>query len=269
MRILQNDYLSTATISITGLSPSTPIDNLKNNIKGDICRVLSGSTTITLTWTELTPVGVVVIPACNFSASAEIKLKAYFSADTSVLTEETPWKFACPGVLLEDWGFSQPLNVNMFSDNNILVATYLSEQRSIRRLEILIQDPENTFLDISKIVIGEYFETRYNANYGTEMGFLDLTENSMAASGDIKSNWGPKKTTMSFNLDWIHQSDRYKVQQMFLAGKNKFMFISLLPEYVDPVLERQSSIYGKMPSISSVRFSNINLYSSQIQIESY
>ena len=270
LRILTDNAADRATITVAGTAVGMGADKLKTDIKGEVCRVLSGTATITLDWPALQTVGAVVIPASNLGPSSTIRVSAYLDAAGTTLLSDSGVKFAAPGTLLENWDFSQPLNVNAFSDGDIpITACYLPEQVAARRVVIDISNPDNTFVDMSRLIVGGYHQPKYTASYGASLGLTDLTVNARAASGDIKSDWGPRAKTMQFDLGWIDNADRERVRQMLFRGVGKFVFISLLSENEDPVLERDYSIYGKPSQPGSLAFAMYNTHSTQVQIEGF
>lgn len=270
IRLLTNNAADRATITVANTAAGMGADKLKTDIKGEVCRVLAGSANLVLTWPALETVGAVVIPASNLGPSSTIRVRAYLDAAGTTLLADSGIKFAAPGTILEYWDFSQPLNVNLFADGAApITACYLPEQVAARRVEIAITNPDNTFIDISRLVAGGYHALKYNPDYGATVGTLDLTKNTRAASGDIKTDWGPKASNMTFDLGWIDNSDREKVRQLIAKGVGRFMFVSIFPENDDPVLERDYSIYGKPSQAGSMTYSLFNLHSSQFQIEGF
>lgn len=270
IRLLTNNAADRATITVANTAAGMGADKLKTDIKGEVCRVLAGSANLVLTWPALETVGAVVIPASNLGPSSTIRVRAYLDAAGTALLADSGIKFAAPGTILEYWDFSQPLNVNLFADGAApITACYLPEQVAARRVEIAITNPDNTFIDISRLVAGGYYALKYNPDYGATVGTLDLTKNTRAASGDIKTDWGPKASNMTFDLGWIDNSDRERVRQLIAKGVGRFMFVSIFPENDDPVLERDYSIYGKPSQAGSMTYSLFNLHSSQFQIEGF
>lgn len=270
LRILTKNSADTAVLTVPSTVAGLSASNLKTDIKGEVCRVLGTSCSITLDWAVLETVGVVVIPASNLGPSSTIRVRAYLDAGGSTLLADTGVRWAAPGTTLENWDFSQDLNVNAFSDGiGAITACYFESQVACRKLVIEITNPAGSFIDLARLVVGGYQELVYTADYGASIGTLDMTKNSRAASGDIKTDWGPKANTLQFDLSWIADSDRERVRQLIARGVGRFLFISLLPENADPALERDYSIYGKPAQAGSMAFARFSLHSTNIQIEGF
>ena len=270
IRIITDNAADRATITVANTAAGMGSDKLKTDIKGEVCRVLASSATITLTWPKLETVGAVVIPASNLGPSSTIRVWAYLDEAGTQILADSGVKWAAPGTILENWDFSQTLNVNAFTDGVApITACYLPEQVACRRVTIFITNPDNTFIDMSRIITGGYHAPKYGASYGASIGVNDLTQNTRTASGDIKSDWGPRNSTLQFDLGWIDNIDRERVRQLISRGVGKFLFISLLAEHYDPVLERDYSIYGKLSQVGSMSFSAFNLHNTTFQIEGF
>ena len=270
IKIITDNAADRATITVPSTAAGLGADRLKTDIKGEVCRVLSSSATITLAWSAAETIGAVVIPASNLGPSSTIRVRAYLDAAGATLLQDSGVRWAAPGTTLTNWDFAQPLNVNQFADGTApLTACYLPEQAAVRKLVIDITNPGSSFIDISRLVVGGYHALQYGATYGAAVSTSDMTKNSRAASGDIKSDWGPRASTLQFDLAWVAAADRERVRQLIARGIGKFLFVSLLPEHADPVLERDSSIYGKPTQPGSLSFAFFQMYSTQIQIEGF
>lgn len=270
LRILTKNATDIATITVPSTAAGMPASNLKTDIKGEVCRILGSSANITLEWPALETVGVVAIPISNLGSSSTIRARAYLDSGGTTLLEDTGILWAAPGTILENWDFSQDLNVNAFTDGiGAITACYFESQVACRKIVIDITNPDGTFIDLARLVVGGYQEVQYSADYGASIGTLDMTKNSRAASGDIKTDWGPKSNTLQFDLNWVANADRERIRQMIARGIGRFVFMSLFPENADPVLERDYSIYGKPVQPGSMVFNNYNLHSTNIQIEGF
>ena len=270
LRLVTNNATDRATITVPSTAAGMPASNLKTDIKGEVCRILGSTASITLEWSALETVGVVAIPISNLGPSSTIRARAYLDSGGTTLLADTGVLWAAPGTILENWDFSQDLNVNAFTDGiGAITSCYFQSQVACRKMVINITNPDGTFIDLARLVVGGYQEVQYNADYGASIGTLDMTKNSRAASGDIKTDWGPKSNTLQFDLSWVANADRERIRQMIARGIGRFVFMSLFPENADPVLERDYSIYGKPVQPGSMVFNNYNLHSTNIQIEGF
>lgn len=270
LRIISDNAADRATIVVPNTASGMGASKLKTDYKGEVCRVLSSTATITCTWPNLETLAAVIIPASNLGPSSTIRVRAYLNSDNSSLIADSGVKYAAPGEILENWDFQTTLNVNFFADGiSPIVACYLPEHVAARKVVIDITNPDNSFIDLSRLVIGKFLAPKYNADYGQTDTLIDLSVNTRASSGDLKTDWGPKAIKKSFDLAWINDADRANVTQLMHRGIGRWIFVSLCPENDDPVLERDKSIYGKLTQPTSMGWSKQGLHSASFEIEGY
>lgn len=270
MRIISDNAANKATITVANTAPELGAANLLTDIKGQVCRVLGKSATITLTWLTLETVGGVVIPASNLGPSSTIRVRAYSDEGGLNLITDTGVKWAAPGPIFSNEDFTQPLNVNSFTFGfPPLTQVYFQQQQAVRRIVIDIAGQDADFIDMSRLIVGRYFQTKINANYGQQDAIIDLSTNSRAASGDIKTDFGPKAKRMTFDLQAVHETDRAQVLHIFQRGIGRWIFISLVPDHVDAELERDKSIYGKLMTPGTMSWAYFAHHSSSFEIEGF
>ena len=270
MRTISDNAANRATITVSNTAPNLGASNLLTDIKGQVCRVLGKSATITLTWPSLETVGGVVIPASNLGPSSTIRVRAYSDEEGLNLITDTGVKWAAPGPIFSNEDFTQPLNVNSFAFGfPPLTQVYFQQQQAVRRIVIDIAGQDADFIDMSRLIVGRYFQTKINANYGQQDAIIDLSTNSRAASGDIKTDFGPKAKRMTFDLQAVDETDRAQVLHIFQRGIGRWIFISLVPEHVDAELERDKSIYGKLSAPGVMSWAYFAHHSSSFEIEGF
>jgi hypothetical protein len=170
LRIITNNVADTATITVANTASGMGASKLKTDIKGEVCRILSGTASIVLTWPTLETIGAVVIPASNLGPSSTIRVMAYLDSGGTTLLADTGVLWAAPGTVLENWDFSQDLNVNAFTDGiGAITACYFESQVACRKMVINITNPDGTFIDLARLVVGGYHEVQYNADYGASI----------------------------------------------------------------------------------------------------
>lgn len=270
MRIISDNAANRATITVANTATKLGAANLLTDIKGQVCRVLGKSATITLTWRTLETVGGVVIPASNLGPSTTIRVRAYSDEEGLKLVTDTGDKWAAPGPIFSNEDFTQPLNVNSFAFSSPpITQVYFRQQEVVRRVVIEIAGQDADYIDMSRLIVGRYFQTKINASYGQQDTVIDLSTNSRAASGDIKTDFGPVAKRMTFDLQAIDETDRARVLRIFQSGVGKWIFISLVPEHVDAELESDKSIYGKLSAPGTMSWTYFAHHSSSFEIEGF
>lgn len=270
MRFVTDNAADRATVTVANTAIGLGAENLLTDTKGQVCRILGNVATITVTWPTLETVGAVVIPASNLGASTTIQVKAYSDELGTNLLYDTGTKWAAPGAIFENEDFTQPLNVNSFAFGfPPLTQVYFEQQQAVKRVEVFLAGQEEGFIDISRLVIGPYFEPSVSAAYGQDDGIIDLSVNTRAASGDIKTENGPMAKRMTLTLDAVSTEDRAKVLRILQRGVGKWLFVSICPQDIDAEKERDKSIYGKLSTPGSMNWNYYANHTSVFEIEGF
>lgn len=265
MRILYDNAADRATVTATDAAPTMGPEYLLTDDKAEACRILASIGTITLSWAEPEVIAAVVLPASNLSASSSIQVKAYLEGS---LVHDTGERDAAPGPMLANWGFRQRINVNAFDGGPPIVAVYLPWVEC-DRIEIVLSDPSRTYLDVFRVVCGQYIEPQYGASYGAAPGITDLTTNSRSAAGSLRSDVGPRASTLAFDLSVIAETDRHMVMKVIQLGTGRGIFVSLLPEDPDPLKEQANMIYGKQRQAGAMPYFAPLLHQTSFQIDGW
>ena len=189
LRIIHNNSADIAT----GLTASTTAgglvaSNMLNDFKGSVHRSTGTSVTYTLTWLVGQGIGGVSLPATNLTADATWRVRGYSAGAGGTLVMDSGVVYACPGGRLGMWDWSRPVNANAFAyGGSAKTALWFAAQPSVKRLEILVEDPTNAagFIDCARIIAGTFWEPKVNPGYGVSIGVDDSSTNTRNDSGDF------------------------------------------------------------------------------------
>lgn len=265
-RIVSDNAADRAVLTVPATAAGMGAAHLKTDIKGQACRVLGDVATITAAWPTDEAVACVVLPACSLSADATVRVRCFDDAGTQII--DTGERWAVPGATLGNWDFTQPLNVNAFSEGAATCQVWF-DHVAARRVEITLADPGAAFLDFARLVIGPYFAPEYGPSFGASVSTVDLAKTSRAASGDLRTDWAPKAAALQFDLEHIVQRDRARVRQLLAGGVGRWLFVSLCAEDADPVREQDYSIYGKPSNSGAMAYANAIYHSTRMQLEGW
>lgn len=301
LRIIYQNAADTSTTTITAsstASASTPTTNLKLDPKSQVWR--SGSVTtaasngvytakanLVVVFAASTVVGGIVLPFCNLSSIATIRVRGYTgtapvmlgTVDTPTVTTagtlvfDTGTILACPyqPLGLWDWG-TQPLGVNSYSyGGGTYARAWVPSKPSCTSLLIEIVDTANysPYIEASRIIIGNYWSPKYNTSFGLSNTYQDLSSNSRSESGDLISNRGVIYNSLSFDLTYLTPADRLEMSRILKGnGISKPLLISLFPDNADDYAKEQAhQIYGKLSQLSGIQHTMFDIYGTQIEIE--
>jgi hypothetical protein len=314
LRIIYNNILDlpNTILASSTASAATPVSNLKLDSKSQVWRsqstgVLNTAATGSIkTYTvranlvvNLTPtvvgqpvepaiIGGVVLPFCNLSSVATIRVRGYTGVDaapgasgtnTPVGVAGGTEKFdtgkisACPYQTfgLWNWG-SIPLGVNSYSyGGGTYARAWAPVQVACNSILIEIEDLENLnpYIEVSRIVAGSYWSPKYNTSFGLSTGSQDLSQHERSESGDLITNRGIRYRNMKFDLTWLPPADRLEFNRILRGnGLPRPLFISLFPDNsADYEKEQAHQIYGKLSQLSDITHPIFEMYSTSIDIE--
>ena len=293
------DLSTTTIVASSTASNSTATSNLKSDTKSLIWRSASVTTSpqnakytvkanllVTCTTSNI---GGIILPFCNLSSSATIRVRGYNGAipvmggtvDSPTVTAIGTLRFDTGAVLaspaqvfgLWSWG-TVPLGVNSYSYGGGAYGRVwipLNSQKTCTSLIIEIIDTQNPspYIEVSRLVIGSYWSPKYNTSYGLSSSTKDLSTHERTESGDLITNRGIRYRTMKFDLNYLTSPDRLEFSRILRGnGLPKPILISLFPDNAtDYDKEQAHQIYGKLSQLSDVVNPILDMYSTSIDIE--
>lgn len=121
---------------------------------------------------------------------------------------------------------------------------------------------------VSKFIVGNYWAPTYNAPFGMQVGYEDTTSTDRLQSGDLYSVVGPRHKVMTFELEYLTETDKFKLFDIIKSiGKSKAIFVSVFPQNSDKEKEQMYSIYGKFQNLSNISYAMYTKYTSSVQLE--
>ena len=273
LRIIHDNAADRATsLAASTTSGAFAASNMQNDLKGQVHRSTGTSVTYTLTWTGGETVGGVALPATNLSASATIRVRLYSDTGGTTMVADSGAVYACPGLNLGLWNWSLPLNANAFAFGGVSKsAVWFASHYSAKRCVIDVVDSANAagYIDCARIVAGAYWQPEVNADYGVEVGVLDLASSARNDAGDNLTDRGALYDTMTFSLDQMGATDRARAMQiMRSAGAAKNIFVSVLPGDANPVAEQDYMIFGKRVN-ATVTMKFLSMFAHRVEIQGW
>jgi len=288
MRILYNNIVDLATTTLTGSSSAsggTGASNMKLDTKSKVWR--SGTTThaiILATFSSTTPAAV-VLPLCNLTSTATIRVIGYSSAPTLTGTVGSPTITggtsvfdtgvidACPYTSVGYWDWTSTTNVNMYAyGGGTCARVYIPEniRTACTSITVDIVDSANTYnyVEVSRLLIGPIWEPTFNTSFGLSTATEDLSSSKRTVSGDLGTVIAPRFDTLTFDLKYMDIEDRVQATRILKGnGKARPMFVSVFPEDEVPEKEQAHQLYGKLADSFSISHPIFEMYSTQVKLE--
>lgn len=302
LRIIYNNVVDnladTSVVASSTASATTTSANLKKDGKTQVWRSATRSTpgaqaNLIINLGTSTTVGGVIMPFCNLNAGSTIQVIGYTGTlPTHTGTVDAPTisttgatqvfdsgpVSCCPYQQLGSWAWGAlPLGVNAYSYGGGTYARVWVTPANCTSLVIKIIDNTGSttgayndkYVEVSRLIIGNYWSPVYNTAYGLSTTQKDLSEHSRTESGDLVTYRGVRYNTMTFDLNWLTPSDRLSFNQIVKGnGLPKPLFISLFPDNpTDFDKEQAHQIYGKLSQLGAVSHPIFEMYSTQVEIE--
>lgn len=302
LRIIYNNLVdmvgATITASTTAAGGLTPASNMQIDSKSKVWR---SGTTKTVAFVVTFPatgstvdyiVGGFILPFCNLSPTATIKVRGYSAASsgtspvivgttTPTITPgsnpkfDTGWIVAAPYQVFGLWNWGTvPIGANTYSYGG---GTYgrvwipLANQFAVKWLSVEISDTNNTstYIEASRMVAGPYWSPKYNTSYGLSSAVRDLSTHNRTEAGDLSTVRGVRFNTLNFDMKYMDANDRSRFLEIVRGnGLPRPLFISLFPDNTEDFdKEQQHQVYGKLSQLSPVQHPILDMYSTQIEIE--
>lgn len=267
LRIVSENAADSAEITVPNTASGLGAEWLKTELKSEVCRILSDEGTITATWPEPVGVGCVALPAWNGSANSEMRVRIYSEILSGDLRYDSDWQWAASGPILAHYDFNQPLNVNDFAEGATVSVIWVPNI-SGRRVVIDLRDPERTFLDVSRVVVGAVTYLP-GVSYGSGISVSDDTTVTRAASGDSRIDRGPRRRSMSLDIGFVPHEHRHEVGRIINAGLGKRHFFSGYAEGQDVSLVQSMTMYGLLQTVPGLTHVTYGLSATQFQVEEW
>lgn len=229
--------------------------NMLNDRKSQVHRSTGPTVSYTLTWSAAQSIGAIVLPACNLTAAATIRVRLYSDAAGATLLHDTSAVPACPGMDLSWW--TGTVNANAFPYGALAkVARWLPQHYAAQRVVIDLADPANPagYIDCARLLLGPWWAPEYSASYGADATPWDTSKTGRNDAGELLSDRGTVHDTLSFELASLAEADRARLVDIVRRfGTSRNFLVSLLPQAASPAAERDHMVYGKRSNAPMAR----------------
>lgn len=288
LKIITNNILgngSTVTASSSAVT-GTSLAYLYHDKKSYCYK--SGSTTsvnFIVTFSGYKSIGAVVLPFCNLTASATIRVRLYTgTAPTHSGTEAVPTitatgttvydsgtVLACPWSSSNVWSPNAAvsgINTYAFGGGTYARCFMPNTTCSSMSIEIIDSSQPSSYLEFSKMIVGEWWSPVYNTGFGMQAGHKISSSNQRVEAGDLVTTRGTMSRTLMFDLKYMIDTDRDTLLGIIRShAVNKSIYVNLFPDDDDPGKEYTYQIYGKLTQLNSIQHSIFTIYASQVELE--
>lgn len=275
MRVLYENIADLSnTLTADTTSGTLVAANMLNDLKSEIWRSGSRTCQITVKWLVAMNMNMAALIFTNLTATATMRVRAYTGANDAIGSPvfDTGVVNACTYAPLGNlnWG-SGPLGVNAFRFGGVSHGrVYFSTPQTAAKLIIDIVDVDNinAYVEVARLLVGTYWESDTNAEYGAEFLYKFYTQHEETQSGDLRTERRPRRRGLNFNLAWIMSiNDQFALYEiMFAAGMDTPIFVSLFPLNLDPLLEQRCQMYAKLDGDHTMSHPSFGVFAMPIRL---
>jgi hypothetical protein len=272
LRIIYDNAADRATLTASSSADAMTADRLLTDIKSDVWRSTGTTATITATWQVAEAIGGVVLPFCNLTPRATLRVRGYASAGDGVPSFDTGVVEACPAPVLGlwDWG-AVPLGSNAYTfGGGTYARAWMPVPGMVEKLVVDIVDDTNPagYIEAARLVCGAYWEPRINAEFGAPVQAVDMSKHVRTDAGDLVTDVGTRHKTQSVSLAALSPVDRATLWSIVWGnGMCRPLFFSLYPDSDDARLEQTHQLYGKLSSTAAMNTPLFQQYATTLDIE--
>lgn len=243
LRISYDNFLDTSTL--TAVQGQTDKEGLKNIFRGDFYRagIASPYEILKGNFSSKKELNMVYLAGHNFTKDAKIKIIFYSDFNQAGTIEWNSHYF-------DAWNFSG--NKDFLTWEKGHSVRYIPAIIAAKSFSLFIKDPTNSFVQMERLWIGEYFCPHFNMSWGTELKSVDNSRETVMESGSSYSDGVAIWREMAFNLAFINYEDRATFFDLcYRIGKRRDFFISMFPE-VWSEKERDYTILAKQKNFPAM-----------------
>lgn len=231
LRLLYDDEAPSATITASTTAGGLVADNLKNNEPEQVWRATGKSATLTLTWANSTPVGLVVLGWSNLTTTAVISAAFYTNAGDAfpVVVATGSADSAVPlGALVFGVGTSDV--VKILSNATV----WLGHSEGVEKIIITISDVNNDEnIQVGRVLAGLYHESDFGAAPGVNLTFIDTSTVARTESGSVRFEPRRVRRRVELSLPALSPLDSIMLMRFFSLGRTRVVFVCLFPSASD------------------------------------
>lgn len=275
LRIIDYNAANIATISTSTTAGTLVAANMLTDIKSQVWRSTGTSAAITATWTAGQSIDSVILPYSNLTKDATMRVRGYANS-TDVVGVATPLfdstLYCCPytSASIFGWDTNIPGVDNFGYGGAVYASAFIGAEALIKKIYIEISDTTNSsgYIEVGRIVIGNYWEPTYNSDYGLSLNYEDRSSHNRNDGGDLMTDIQTRSKTITFSLSQFNASDREKLMKIYRSnGTSTPVYISFFPEDTDKNLEQDYQIYGKFDNLPPMALQWIDRYSVSLTIK--
>lgn len=257
--------------TLTSDSEALSVSNLQILGRTKVWRTISGTTSafINGSWDSGSVVNSLVLYRNNFTSTATFRVRFWDGADQTgniVYDSGTIDAFNKKGWGDFVWGVDS-WGSTLFTGWESRFTQLFFDSVTAKSFQIDIDDSENDYLEVERLIIGYYFEPTVGMAYGASLQWQESTEFTRTAGGTLRSDGSKPFRVLSFELNHLSEPERTRMQEIQRqVGKRKDVFVSAR-EDASGALERDWAMLAKFQEHGPLTAEYHQHYATSITLE--
>lgn len=272
LRIIHDNAADRAVLAASSAAGAMTVDRMLTNVKADVWRSTSPTATITATWASRETIGGVILPFCNLTSLATVRVRGFAEVGDALPLFDTGAVYACPAPVLGMWNWGgQPLGSNAFSYGGAAYGrAWIPVPGAVKKLVVDIDDSTNPagYIEVSRLVCGAYWSPQYNFDRNAPITPVDNSKHFRTESGDLVTDVGTRHRKLPINLSFLGPADRAALWNILMGnGMPRPILVSLYPNDVDAALEQTYQLYCKLMSAGPMSSPSFRRFANSLDLE--
>jgi hypothetical protein len=262
LRIIYNNVADIADLSASSSLGDYVVGNVKKDKKSYVWRSTTNVASVSGTWDSVQQISSLVLPYTNLEVNSTVRLRLFSdTAKTVTLLDVTS---TASNIFLHG---NTSSNAYEYGGGSALVM-YFNTVESCLSFTIDFIGTEDTYIEVSRIILGKYWSPNFNTEFGISVEFVETSKDIRTESGDLISYPGPAYKVIRFSLNYMDSSDRDQLFTLIRStGKYIPIYLSLFPEDLDKNKEELHQVYGKFVDSITITHPMYTIYSSSLSVQ--
>jgi hypothetical protein len=262
LRIVDTNLADIAELTASTTVGDYIVSNIKKDAKSSVWRSNSPISSVSGVWDSEQTVACLIIPYTNLVANATVRLRLYSDTSKTVLVKDT-------GVRSTNiFQHGNTLNSSYGYGGGSCVMIYFTKVANCRAFTIDFVNTNQAYVEVSRVILGEYWSPEYNTEFGISVGLEDTSTEIRTDAGDLISEVSPVHKVLTFSLSFMSEKDRDALFSIARKkGRHSSVHVSLFPEDVDKNKEYLYQVYGRFTQNIAITHPMYTIYSTSLSIQ--
>lgn len=230
-------------VTATATAAGYPATNLLLSDKALTYRATGKTVTLSGSYANLVTASGLYLAGANFSPTATGRLYLYSDTGATTQVRDVGLKTlnAAPAVELEDWTPAQAASAYAYGGGSDGAIWF--PETAFRSWRLVLDDPNclQAALEISYLMLGQYWEPTYDVDSGMGIKLADSDTQKRSAAGSLRARAGVKWKEMTLDLSSLPLADlRTLLRALRSLGRAKPFVVAVYPEDADATLDAET-----------------------------